>query len=339
MMSYHEMTVNQPGDSSARRQQFLVTCSIMVFAIIYHVLWSGLIDTIEATTGPFPGGNFCYKFAIRDYAASIQHGHRIAKQWALATLDSEEKENPKKLQGEEKDEYNKLNKNALDTIYNVYLDDPRRMGGTRQRFMTGMLVSDADKAEFCDPLMEKNEKIERLAVENMHIPLEDKSAAEVFAETLYQYVDLPSVDSLVVEFPCTYGFVSSLIFSYKVCSCANHTCETRSPLHNKSLTLTYAISLTYVREQVLPKMRKMVVEMGGGADIVPLVISHCNRRKQWCTHYAPLVQTKDFLIGQPTTDEYLAALGPESFLDWEHLKGGVRKFTPNFLKGFIDMLP
>jgi hypothetical protein len=217
MMSYHEMMVNQPQDPSARRQQFLIICALIVFPIAFHVLWSGLIDPVTGTQGPFPGGNFCYKFVIRDYSAGIQHGHRIAQQWAMDTLNSEEKESPKKLKREEKNEYNKLNKKALDTIYNVYLDDPLRMGGTRQRFMTGMLVSDADKAEFCDRIMENNENIERLARQKMHIPHEDKSAGEVFAETMYQYVDLPSVDSLVVGFPCTYGFVSSLIFSYKVC--------------------------------------------------------------------------------------------------------------------------
>jgi hypothetical protein len=85
-------------------------------------------------------------------------------------------------------------------------------------------------------------------------------------------------------------------------------------------------------------MRKMVLEKGG-PDTVPIVISHCDRKEQWCTHYAPLVQTKDFLIGQPSTDEYLAALGPESLLDWEHIKGGARKLTPGFLKGYIDKLP
>jgi hypothetical protein len=57
-----------------------------------------------------------------------------------------------------------------------------------------------------------------------------------------------------------------------------------------------------------------------------------------CSHYAPLVQTKDFLMGQPSTDEYLASLGTESFLDWEHFKGGARKISPGFIKDYINKL-
>lgn len=69
---------------------------------------------------------------------------------------------------------------------------------------------------------------------------------------------------------------------------------------------------------------------------VPIVISQCDNKQQMCSHYAPLVQTKDFLLGQPTTEEYLAALGPESLLDYEHLKGGARKILPTSI---YEMLP
>ncbi|KAG7356767.1 hypothetical protein IV203_001453 [Nitzschia inconspicua] len=296
--------MNEPRDSPARRQQFLVICSVMAAAFAYTAMTSGIFMSVQATEGPFPGGNYCYKFAVRDYAASMGYGRRISEDWAWATLDAKEKGNVMKLEPEEKAQFKKLKKSLDGKLYHIYLDDTWKMGGTRLRFMSGLLVSDADKAEYCDVLMEKNEEIERHARKNQRIHQNDKTAGDIFSETLYEYVDLPSVDSLVVQFPFTDGFVSSLIFSYKI----------------------------------LPAMRKMIVEKGG-PDSIPVVISQCDRKQQMCSHYAPLVQSKDFLMGLPTTEEHLAALGPESFLDWEHLKGGARKILPGSLKEYIDKLP
>ena len=152
--------MHEPRDSPARRKQFLVICSVMASVFVYTAITSGIFLPVEPTNGPFPGGNFCYKFAVRDYAASGGHGRRIAEDWALATTSTEEKEDPLKLEGAEKDEFKQRKKTMANKLYNVFLDDPFMMGGTRQRYMTGVLVSDADKAEFCDPLMEQNPKIE-----------------------------------------------------------------------------------------------------------------------------------------------------------------------------------
>jgi cobalamin biosynthesis protein CobT len=109
-----------------------------------------------------------------------------------------------------------LKKKVEGKLYHFYLDDPFEVTGMHQRWMTGALVSDAEKAEFCDPLMMMNTSIERLAHKNRHIALEETKAREAFEQTSYELVDLPSVDSLVLQFPFTNGFISALIFSYKV---------------------------------------------------------------------------------------------------------------------------
>ena len=216
-LNYHELTINEPRDSPARRKQFLVICSVMAAVFVYTAITSGIFLTVEATEGTFPGGNFCYKFATRDYAASNGHGRRVAEDWALATNPSEEKDDFTKLQGEEKDEYKRRKKVVANKMYHVFLDNPTQMGGDRQRFMTGALVSDADKAEYCDPLLDLNTKVEKAKIKYKKLEQEDKSTAEIFEETPYEAIELPSVKSLVVQFPFTGGFVSALIFSYKVC--------------------------------------------------------------------------------------------------------------------------
>lgn len=84
-------------------------------------------------------------------------------------------------------------------------------------------------------------------------------------------------------------------------------------------------------------MRKLAVEKGE-TDNVPIVISMCSIKDEMCTHYAPLVQGKDFLCGRPDTEQHLGSLPKEYFLDWEGLKQGGRKVFP-FAKHYIDKLP
>ncbi|KAL3903655.1 MAG: hypothetical protein SGARI_005279, partial [Bacillariaceae sp.] len=215
-LNYHELTLNEPRDSPARRKQFLVICSVMASVLVYTAITSGIFISIETTESTFPGGHYCYKFATRDYAASNGQGRRITEDWALATTPSEEKDDWVKLQGEEKDEFKRRKKLVDDKLYSVFLDNPFKMGGSRQRYMTGFLVSEEDKAEFCDPLMDLNPKIEKTKVKFKKIAFEDKNTGEIYKETPYESVELPSVKSLVVQFPFTNGFVSALIFSYKV---------------------------------------------------------------------------------------------------------------------------
>jgi hypothetical protein len=245
-LNYHELTMHEPRDSPERRKQFLVICSVMASVFVYSAMTSGLFQPVKpaVTQGVFPGGNFCYKYASRDYAASMGLGRsmtedfveetkkRIKKEVVVVEDDdsSEECDNnstttttaaKKKatLPGDDVKRYSEdkmLTSKMEDHLYHLYLDDPYEVTGMHQRWMTGVLVPDSDKAEFCDPLLAKNPTIERVAQKNQHVPFEEKKAKEVFESTTYEIFDLPSVDSLVLQFPFTDGFVSALVFSYKV---------------------------------------------------------------------------------------------------------------------------
>ena len=81
-------------------------------------------------------------------------------------------------------------------------------------------------------------------------------------------------------------------------------------------------------------MRKKALEKAPGN--YPVIISQCDSNEEMCTHYVPLVQGSDFLAGKPPMDDWLEALGPESFLDWEHFRGGARRLAPGSLKKYFE---
>ena len=85
-------------------------------------------------------------------------------------------------------------------------------------------------------------------------------------------------------------------------------------------------------------MRKLVVEKSDDKTNVPIVISMCSVKDEMCTHYAPLVKGDEFLCGRPTTEQHLASLPPEHYLDWDGFKQGARKVLP-FATKYIDKLP
>jgi hypothetical protein len=69
--------------------------------------------------------------------------------------------------------------------------------------------------------------------------------------------------------------------------------------------------------QVIPKMRKLAKQKGQSN---PVVISTCSKEEQMCTHYAPLVKGKKFLLGRPDTETFNEVLGEEELLDWYGMK-------------------
>ena len=204
-MNYHELTMNEPKNSPAKKQQFAVICSVIVAAISYAVMTSGVLLSVQATEGIFPGGKFCYKIAQRDYAASMGLARRV-------TYDVMETKKPNGKQRKEMEEI----------TYHLFLDNPLEVNGRRLRWATGILVSRKD-----------NEKVSKLMSLNKIQPQGDEgakttkrylteeeligvSASEYMDILPYEVADLPSVDSLVVQFPHTHGFVSALVMSYKV---------------------------------------------------------------------------------------------------------------------------
>ena len=85
----------------------------------------------------------------------------------------------------------------------------------------------------------------------------------------YEIGDLPSVKSAVATFPWTDGFVSALLHNYKV----------------------FPALQAYATKN-LPAGHKFIVS------------TTCNREKQMCTHYVPMLKTEKFLMGHPDTADY-----------------------------------
>lgn len=65
LLNYHEMTMNEPRDSPAKRKQFLVICTVIFGMFTHAVITAGALNSIEIKEGIFPGGFFIYKYATR----------------------------------------------------------------------------------------------------------------------------------------------------------------------------------------------------------------------------------------------------------------------------------
>jgi hypothetical protein len=65
MLNYHEMTMNEPRNSPARRQQYLIICTVMAVAFLHSVITAGGCSTIDIREGIFPGGDFVYRLSQR----------------------------------------------------------------------------------------------------------------------------------------------------------------------------------------------------------------------------------------------------------------------------------
>ena len=85
-------------------------------------------------------------------------------------------------------------------------------------------------------------------------------------------------------------------------------------------------------------MRKMVLEKGGEGTN-PVVIATCRNGEEMCTLYAPLVQTKDFMMGQVNSETYRQGLSSESFIvNYKSLKQRLYQFSPSLVRGYIEKL-
>lgn len=204
--------MNEPRDSPQRRQQFLVICTVMFCAFVHSCTVAGVFSSMDIKEGVFPGGEFVYKYDVRyvptyflsnpvfvptEFSSPIvPHDSDYATSMGLAESIGED------LTVFEKDE---------DLLYSVYLDDPMKMGGTRQRFATGILIdrSGRDKKK---QLMDVNKEIRA----TVNVDDEDASIQEVWKQLEYKSTSLPSLDAAVLQFPFTNGFVSALTLSYKV---------------------------------------------------------------------------------------------------------------------------
>jgi hypothetical protein len=105
----------------------------------------------------------------------------------------------------------------------------------------------------------------------------------------YEVGDLPCVRALVATFPWTDGFVSALLHNYKVFP-----------------------ALRAHAEKYLKSGEKFIVS------------TTCNRAKQTCFHYVPMIQQDDFLLGHPDTDSYESHQDDLIQINPERLQKGFR---------------
>jgi hypothetical protein len=117
-----------------------------------------------------------------------------------------------------------------DLFYTLYFDNPMEHGGSYQRFVTGILLVDASRKSLEQTLLPKptNKKGRK------NQPTDDNQTPP---SNIWSKSDLPSVDAGVLEFPCTFGFVSALMMSYRV-SEIRHIFE-QQPFKHFLLSVTY----------------------------------------------------------------------------------------------------
>jgi hypothetical protein len=192
LLNYHELTMNESRNSPARQKQFLVICTVMATMFAHSCMSSGLFMSLDIHNGVFPGGFYTYRSANRDYAAAMSLHKTIRQDLEL------------------KSEYG-----ADDLVYHIYLDDPTKMGGRRQRWTSGILVGEDDAAkEQMEKLLSKN-----AAIHANPLTADDydhMAATELWPRLPYDSADLTAVDALVLNFPFTNGFVSSLVLAHRV---------------------------------------------------------------------------------------------------------------------------
>ena len=206
-MNYHEMVAGEPSNSPARRQQHAIITAIMAASLSYIVMVSGVLQSVDPTVGSFPGGSFCYKLAHRDYAASMGMGRQIMTD---ATSS------------EEVTKFTNVERRLVEPfLYHIFLDNPFEFAGRDLRWATGMLVNGKDGGDkhMVDKLMELNNRRGKGGPKKRQptqAEMLDLSASTVMEMIPYQMTKLPSVPSLVIQFPNSHGFGSALVTNYKV---------------------------------------------------------------------------------------------------------------------------
>jgi hypothetical protein len=199
-------------------------------------------------------------------------------------------------------------KDFADVMYTVYLDEPSQVSGRQQRFACGYLstpeTADLDGKKVKKTLMERNdENTPPTETEVYMLP-----ARTLWAKIVYESQQLPSVKAAVVQFPFTNGFVSALVHSYKI----------------------------------IPALRAHAAALSDDlSENPPVVVTTCSVKEQMCTHYAPLVKSKKFLLGRPDAAAWKASLPDDvGVIDWKGVKrmfGRMAPFTKywNILKSFV----
>jgi hypothetical protein len=187
--------MNQPPDPKSRQQQFLVICTVMVAAFLHSFVMAGGFHSIHTSSGPFEGGEFCYKITSRDYATSMSLAENIGQDMGIKTRQNDD-EHPNPL-------------------YTLYMDSPASLSADRLRFAVGHLALTADSKRINrEVLMKKNKDI---VVPLSTKELNDLAVTEIWSRLVYKTVQLPRMkQALVTHLPFNDGFLSALLFTYKI---------------------------------------------------------------------------------------------------------------------------
>jgi len=250
MLNYHELTINEPRGSPAKRKQFIVICCVMGFVLGNALINAGAFNSVRISKGKFTGGEYVHKSMERDYAAFVGLARTVGSDAGVTEADQD------------------------GVIYSVMLDVDASAGvpGGSERFMTGVVNGSEDTKK---ELLALNDKMNIIGPDAY---VGDYNEGDKFGAHLpYETGSLPSVDAGVCKFVYTGGFMSTLIYQYKV----------------------FPAMIKYAKENA--------------PEGSPLVIATtCTTRDQICTHYIPLQKGDEFyLAGRAPTKEYAESLGSD----------------------------
>lgn len=208
MASYHEMTMNEPHNSPARRKQHLVICLIMTGVVIHSALDAGILAPLDISQNTFPGGTFVYKSMRKDYAASSGTLRVVASDLGIGGEEGMPRE--RLYQEEEPEELVQRSKGDDDLLYTVFMDHERLVPGGKTRYAGGALLT--GKSRDKDNAMKEN-----LLGMNERIALQTVEEGVIMSKHVqYQVGSLPKVEAVVASHPFTGGAWSSILQSYKI---------------------------------------------------------------------------------------------------------------------------
>mmetsp|Transcript_11537 Transcript_11537/g.25865 ORF Transcript_11537/g.25865 Transcript_11537/m.25865 type:complete len:279 (-) Transcript_11537:144-980(-) len=255
MFNYHELTMNEPRGSPAKRKQFIVICCVVSFVCGNALINAGGFNTVRIGQGKFTGGEFVYKTMERDYAAFVGLSRTVGEDAGIPEADHE------------------------NAVYSVFLDVDSSAGipGGSERFMTGVLNGKDVKKE----LMAFNADVVEQPPDAY---AGDYNEGDKFGAHIYYEVgSLPaSVNAAVCQFVYTGGFMSPLIYEYKV----------------------FPAMIKYAKK-LLPE------------DSPIVIASTCSTKDKMCTHYIPLQKADKFYLGKrPLTKDYASTINVSARTDF-----------------------
>jgi len=271
-ISYEELQLNQGPPSTKERLQQIALLLVLGGGFALFSFWdAGVFSPVVVAEDVFPGGEFIYKFVARDYAVCGGNMRRLASDCSML----------------ESDDWNNL-------FYCVFLDDDSQIPSDKTRFFVGAIVDQTNR-----------DKKEALLEKNLLLP-ETGSSTHVFADFIqgskpsqgkseqfwkqlpYKKGKLPKVKSALVQFRFTNGFVSSLIYKYKVTPAlikyakqhgvVDHPLTIVTCSVHKKICTHYAVSVSYFFIFFLTKIKQ-------SSPIMSLLVyfySHSKRYTHFC---------------------------------------------------------